>query len=501
MFSDIMTRIAKNTSILLFQQVITWASTFLLMLFLPRYLGPVEFGRLYLAQSVRDIFLLFVTFGGNYLVAKAVSREKERTGQILSDIVAMRFVFAILSIVAMIVFASVAGYPDEVRVMVLVFGVGMLWQGGLTTLFGCFMGHEQIKYTSVGSITERVFVSIVAVAAILWGAGGTLISIIIVVGTLINFIILLRYSKIIIPSFPPPRWSGVKQQAKAGVPYFMFTVFSTIYYRIDTLMLEKFSPEAVVGWYGGAFRLFDVWNFFPAILTTTVYPVLSRLWSEGEAHHKRTMHKSLEIMLIVGIPLSFGAIFFAEHIISLFYGLKAYYPSVRVLQILSAGLIFLYIDMSLGTTLLSSDKQKQMSVISLLAIPLKIGMNYFFIPYFEASQGNGGIGSALTTMITEMCVMTAMMTQLPKGMLGGFRISVPIKITLAAGCMIGLLWLGQITGIQWFVLVVLGPVIYFPLVYAMRTFEPKEQEMIRSLFTREGIAKIVRVLKPGHVKQ
>ena len=500
MFSDIMTRIAKNTSILLFQQVITWASTFLLMLFLPRYLGPVEFGRLYLAQSVRDIFLLFVTFGGNYLVAKSVSREKEKTGQILADIVAMRFAFAVISIIAMVAFASIAEYPGEVQIMVLVFGLGMLWAGALTTLFGCFMGHELIKYTSVGSIAERVFVSIVAVAAILLGAGGIVISIIIVVGTLLNFIILVRYSKIIIPALPPPRWAGIKQQAKNGVPYFMFTVFSTIYYRIDTLMLAKYSPEAVVGWYGGAFRLFDVWNFFPAILTTTVYPVLSRLWSEGEAQHKRTMHKSLEIMLMVGVPLSFGAIFFAENIIGLFYGLKAYAPSVGVLQILSAGLIFLYIDMSLGTTLLSSDKQKQMSLISLGAIPLKVGMNYFFIPYFQVSHANGGIGSALTTMLTEVCVMTAMLTQLPRGMLSGFRLSVPLKVVFSAGGMIGLLWLGQISGIPWLALVVIGPFIYFPLVYVMRTFEPQEQDMIRSLFSREGIAKIGRVLRPGHVK-
>ncbi|HTY57380.1 MAG TPA: flippase [Bacteroidota bacterium] len=500
MFNDIMKRIAKNTSILLFQQVITWASTFLLMLFLPRYLGPVEFGRLYLAQSVRDIFLIFVTFGGNYLVAKAVSREKERTGQILTDIVAMRFTFAVISLAAMMAFASYVGYPEEVRVMVLVFGVGMLWQGALTTLFGCFMGHELIKYTSVGSITERVFVSIVAVAAILYGAGATTVSIIIVVGTLINFIILVRYSKIIIPSLPLPRWSGVKQQAKSGIPYFMFTVFSTIYYRIDTLMLSKLAPEAVVGWYGGAYRLFDVWNFFPAILTTTVYPVLSRLWSEGEAQHKRTMHKSLEIMLIVGVPLSFGAIYFAENIIGLFYGLKAYGPSVPVLQILSAGLIFLYIDMSLGTTLLSSDKQKQMSLISLFAIPLNVGLNYLLIPYFQGARGNGGIGSALTTMLTEMFVMTAMLTQLPKGMLKGFRFSVPLKIVFAAGAMIGLLALGRIAGVYWLVLVVLGPAIYFPLLYVTRTFEVQEQDMIRSLFTREGLAKIARVLKPGHVK-
>ena len=141
-----------------------------------------------------------------------------------------------------------------------------------------------------------------------------------------------------------------------------------------------------------------------------------------------------------------------------------------------------------------------MSLISLFAIPLNIGLNYLLIPYFQNGYGNGGLGSALTTMLTEMFVMTAMLTQLPKGMLRGFRFSVPLKIACSAGAMIGLLALGQMAGIHWILLVVVGPVIYFPAVYALRTFEPQEEELIRSLFSREGLRKIGKVLKPGHVK-
>lgn len=494
MFSSVIKGIAKNTSVLLFQQVVTWASTFLLMLFLPRYLGPENFGRLYLAQSFRDIFILLVGYGGNYLVAKAVSRERERTSGIFADIAGVRLIFAVISLAGMIAVGYLFDYPEEVRILLLVFGIGMIWQAVQVTLYGCFMGHEQMKFTSGGAIADRVFVSVVGVTAVLLGAKAKTMSIVIVLGTFMNLLVLIRFSPKIIQKLSWPTGAGMQSQLKAGFPYFMFTVFGAIYYRIDTVMLSKLAPESVVGWYGASYRLFDVWNFFPGILTTTVYPVLSRLWTEGEATHKRTMHKTLEIMLMVGIPLSFGAIYFAPNIIGLFYGMDRFAPSVIVLQVLSAGLVFLYIDMSLGTTLLASDKQRQMSIISLVMIPVNVALNFLLIPHFQSTMGNGGIGSALATMLTEVAVMCSMLTQLPKGMLKGFRYRVPLGVIGAGAIMIGILWAVGLTGLHWLALVVLGPMLYFPMLFFFRVFEPAEREYIRALLSKRGFENVKHTL-------
>jgi O-antigen/teichoic acid export membrane protein len=482
MFNAIIKGIAKNTSILLFQQIVTWASTFLLMLFLPRYLGPEVFGRLYLAQSFRDMFILLVGYGGNYLVAKAVSRERENTSRIFADIVGVRLVFAVISLLGMIAVGVIFGYSDEVRILLLIFGIGMLWQAVQVTLYGCYMGHELMKYTSGGAIAERMFVSVVGVTAVLLGAKAIPMVGIIVTGTFLNLLVLVHFAPKILGKIPRPTRSGMRSQFQAGVPYFMFTVFGAIYYRIDTVMLSKLAPESVVGWYGASYRLFDVWNFFPGILTTTVYPVLSRLWSQGEGTHKRTMHKTLEIMLMVGIPISFGAIYFARDIIGLFYGLDKYTPSIIVLQVLSAGLVLLYIDMTLGTTLLSSDKQRQMSIISLVMIPVNIGLNYALIPHFQRTMGNGGIGSALATMVTEAAVMISMISL------------VPIRILAASGVMMGALWLIGLTGLHWLALIVISPLFYFPALFVLGVFEQEEKTYLRSLMTRQGFENMKHTL-------
>ena len=215
-------------------------------------------------------------------------------------------------------------------------------------------------YTSVGAVAEKVLVSIAAISAIMLGGRAITVATIIVLGVVLDVAIMTGYSRRLVPKLPRVNWKNAFRQIKDGMPYFLFSIFGVIYYRIDTVMLSKMAPEEVVGWYGGAYRLFDSFNF-PYILTTAVYPVLSRLWKGDGDVHRRTTQKSLEIVILIGIPVSIAAIAFARPLIGIFYGLTAFAPSVILFQILLAGVLFLYVDMVLGTTLLSVDRQSRSS--------------------------------------------------------------------------------------------------------------------------------------------
>lgn len=489
MFKDIVKSVGRNASVMMMQHVITLGSTFFLMLFLPRYLGPVEYGRLFLAASVTDIFRIFVVYGSNYSVAKEVSRSRENTAQILVDAIGLRIVFAVVSVAGMILFSQFVGYPGEVKVLFLIYGVGLFWQAAGSPLYGCYQGHEMMQYTSAAAVAERVFDSIVGVAALLMGASAIVIAAIFLTGLLLNVLVLAGFARKIVSSLPKINWGNALKQVQVGVPYLLYTVFSTVYYRINSLMLSKMAPEAVVGFYGGAYRLFESLNF-PYILTVAVYPVLSRLWGKEEQTHKRTTQKSLEVVIIAGIPISIGVIAFAQKIVQLFYGLSDYGPSILVLQVLTAGLLFLYIDMVLGTTLLASDRQKQLSVVSMLAIPVNVILNYFLIPYYQLNKGNGAIGGAIVTGITELLVMVALLNFVPKGVLAGFRFGVVTKSVIAGLFMAASLWLMHLFGIPLLAELLVSPVIYLSSLFSMRTFEPVEEAFFKELLTIRGLKKL-----------
>ena len=77
MSQEIARSIARNTGVMMFSQVITWMSSFVLMLFLPRYLGSEEYGRLYLAISIALIAQMVIEYGGPYFLAKEVSCSRD----------------------------------------------------------------------------------------------------------------------------------------------------------------------------------------------------------------------------------------------------------------------------------------------------------------------------------------------------------------------------------------------------------------------------------------
>ena len=75
----------------------------------------------------------------------------------------------------------------------------------------------------------------------------------------------------------------------------------------------------MLGWYGAAYRLFDTLVFLPNIVASAIlFPILSQLSAQSRPALRRAMAKGLDIILIVGMPISVGLFTLAEPIIQLF---------------------------------------------------------------------------------------------------------------------------------------------------------------------------------------
>lgn len=497
MFKDVVKGIAKNTSVLVFQQIVTWISTFLLMLFVPRYLGPVEYGHLYLANSIIDVFRIIVWWGANSLVVKLVSRSPESTGQIIADSSGVRLLLGVAAFACTMLLAEVLNYSMEMRILLFIMGSALVWTGALDVLKASYQAHELMQYSSIGTVSQQVLTSALCIGALLMGGRTKTVALMGVIANLSNFLLLMHYRHTITAQIPRIKWANAFRHLREGIPYLLMAVFSTIYYRIDAFMISQMTPEVVVGWYGGAYRLFDVLSFFPYIFGTALYPALSRLWASEERVHKITTHKSIEFMILGSIPIGITVVLFSDKLIQLFYGVTGYEQSIPVYQILIAGLPLLYVDFVLATTLVSSDKQRALSLVSLGAIPVNILLNLVTIPYFQREFSNGGLGAAIATVVTEMGIMVAFLSLMPKGLLTGFRTEVIAKSLGGGVLMGGAIWGLHVVGIPWLLVAILGPILYLILLSVMRTFEPDEVKLLRRLLSPRGISELLRFVKPG----
>ncbi|MCC5941165.1 MAG: flippase [Balneolaceae bacterium] len=482
--SSIGQSVANNVSVMFGAQVITWASSFLLLYFLPRYLGPEDFGRLYLALSIKMILGLLIDFGGNYLIPKEVARSESKGAQILSSYILLRIALWILSIGLILLISNLLGYSRHVHLLILILIIAKLWEGGTTAFSAYFQGIEKMKYPSMGTIVEKMFVAIVAVGALLMGADSIGVAIVMTVGAFLNLVVIYWFSRRVVRvsyKFDPKIFSLLR----SGMPFFLFSLFSVIYYRIDAVMLASMTTEEVTGWYGGAFRFFDIVMVLPLIYKTAIFPVFSRLWDNKEGVLENTVGQSLRLMIVLGIPTAAVIFLFSESIIHFFMGLAEYGPSVIVLKIFALSIPVIFIDIILGSALMgAANRQRAWAVIGLCAIFVNVTANYILIPYAQSMFANGGIGAAIATLITELFVMGFAFFLLPKGYLQSFKSSYIFKPAFATVIMIiPVLTLFLFTGLYWMLTLMLAAVFYISALLLLKTFNHEELNLIKSFIS------------------
>lgn len=487
--------IAQNVSVLFSAQVVTWGSGFLLLYFLPRYLGSEDFGRLYLALSIKMMLGLLIDFGGNYLIPKEVARSREKGMGILNSYIILRIVLWTLSIGLILLLSKLFGYSEHVSLLILILAVAKLWEGGTTALSAFFQGIEQMEYPSIGNIIEKVFVALVAVGALLLGADSIGIAVVMTVGALLNLITLLWFSRRVVQvnyRFDPEVFSILR----SGMPYFLFSLFSVIYYRIDAVMLASLTTEEVTGWYGGAFRFFDMVMVLPLLYKTAIFPVFSKLWDNTEGVLENTIGHSLRLMILLGLPVTVLVFLFSGQIVHFFMG-GEYTPSVIVLQIFALSIPIIYLDIILGSALMgAANKQKLWAITGLAAILLNISMNLFLIPWTQSAFSNGGIGAAVATLGTELFVMSTAFVLIPNSYLKTFQPAYLVKPIIATLLMaIPILFLLAYTSLYWMVTMGLGGVFYLCLLLLLKTFDRNELGLFKE-FIAEHKEKLLIYVKP-----
>ncbi len=496
MSREIAESVTRNTAVMLGSQIVTWLSSFVLMLFLPRYLGSESYGHLFLAMSTAAISQIVIQWGGHYYLTKHVARSREVTSELYVNSVVLRVVLWFVMLLLTLIFIGVAGYPAVVNILLLVFTISKLWEETNNVLHRCFQGQEMMRYPAVGNMTERVFLTIVAVTALLLGASVVTIGVIMATATLLNFAVCLRFLPKVIPSLPRPEIPKIRGILHESAPYFLWSLFGVIYYRIDAIMLSFMTPDAVVGWYGAAYRFFDIIMFLPSIYNMAIFPVISRLWHDRSDSLSITVQKSLEFILLVGIPLSIGGVLFSDTIVTLFYGMKEFGPTVGLLQIFFVGVLIVYLNFVIMPLIFASDRQRFLTIIAFFAMLLNPAINYFVIPYFQSHYGNGGIGAAFATLVTEYFLLVCSVLAIPRSVFTFSSTGIVVKGVIAGSVMGGLIVLLRNLGVHWILQFIAALAVYPSVLLLLKAVAIEELQIIaKALVPRKSVETVQAVVE------
>jgi O-antigen/teichoic acid export membrane protein len=429
-------KVIGNTVISLTGQGVTWTSTLLLTVAYGRFLGDIKFGELYFAITFVALIGFPIEFGFNQQLTRDVAQEPAKALRYLSNILFIKVGFWCVLYGCVLLICWLLGYSTELRVLVGICGITLL-SGSIANAFSALhYAFEQVVYPTVGTILEKGLTALIGIITLRQGASVQIMACILLGGSLINALWQAISAFRLLGIRLSIDLVLVRTLLLTSIPFLAYGVLGVIYYRIDTILLSFMTSTAVVGWYGASYRIFDTLVFLPSLVISAImYPVFSKLSIHSLAQLRIAVEKSLNFLLFCGIPITAGLIVAAPAIIGFLYHRPEFIHSVPALQALAPGLLFLYINSVLSSTLISTKREKKIMIMAAIALVFNLGLNLILIPNYQQ------VGAAIVTSLTELLLISLAIIFTPRSLLPLGSIGVGVKALVASLVMALVIWM------------------------------------------------------------
>lgn len=256
-----------------------------------------------------------------------------------------------------------------------------------------FNSQNRFKVSSSAILIERIIEVTFGILLLYLGLGLKPILIVYIIGRIIAIIYQRTKEKFIY-------FSGIKLKnamslIKGSLPFLFIGIFTTIYFRIDTIMLKFLQGFEVVGWYSAAYRFIDLLAVLPGIFIIATFPIFTKIFKEGKKEeYLNLFKKTFKYLFIIAVPVLVIGIFLAGDIINLFYT-QSFEPATLALQILLIATFLIFINYLFLSLLSAQNQEKIVMKITGIAAIINIILNFILIPKFSL------YGAAAATVITE----------------------------------------------------------------------------------------------------
>lgn len=382
-----MSVISKNIFWLSISRVVALVLLFLAYTQLFRYLGPEVYGQYQFVLSYVLIFSTVVDFGIQQFITKQMSERPEDVKKLFHSF----FVFEILAAGALyavlVVIALQNHYSTQVFTAIAITGAGMVTNALCYPFLSVMTANQDLrKVAFINFLNSLVNVAIIFLAIAFQKHIVFLSSVQLVFGILD----LALYRRFVTKHLPNPEvfraikdfdFGIIKHIIAKGWPFVFLVGFSAVYNRIDMVIITKLRGFADTGYYGAAYKWFDLLGFFPSVVSHTLFPFFAALMAKkalGEV--KVNLEKYLRLMLLAALPIAVGGMILSRQLIVFIAG-PEYEPAASVLSILiwAPAILFVYIPVN---SLVISQLTKKAMVVTGVNVVVNIVGNIILIPKF-----------------------------------------------------------------------------------------------------------------------
>ncbi len=382
-------------------------------LWLPRVLGPSGFGQLHFAESLALGLFLFSTLGADVYIRKEVATRPAHGSEFLGGLLLVRAAVSLIIFGAMAITLSLMGKGSVEWRLAFLFGVGQVAFVLETTLSAFLHAAGTVNALSIITASTKIIWGVAIVVGVTLGGGVEVVA--------LTFVA-TEWTKAVVLFFLVRRSTMLELRIDlratlammtASLPFFLHFLAHRVYERVDVQMLSVMTNDREVGWYGASVNIATLGMVFLPVLSAVILPMGARLVNESVAALNEMMKGALRHIIAVGALSSLLLILHAKDVVVVAFG-PEFAPSVLSLQILAPIFSLTYICVVAGTHLVQLERVWTVTRISLIGLFLNPTLNYFAIPWFANTFGDGGAGAgaAAASLVTEIWASAAMLMAL-----------------------------------------------------------------------------------------
>ena len=470
------TRALRNTLLLLATRVVSRILALIAVVVMGNALGDTHFGEMQTAITYVNLVGTFTDLGLSALYVREGARHVASLGRFFNNISSLKLVLSVVTLPPLFALLYVAGLRS---LLLPAFALSIL-SGYSLLLRNSLYAMQQLGFEIIEIVPETLLVLGLTLLGAHFGAdaGYYLWAYAASYAFACVYFGIVLYRKGVLR----PRWTVetalLRPWLRAAIPLGITFVITTVYFKIDVPILQRFRPYDEVGWYTFAYKPFEALLFIPFSLRGVVFPLLSVYHHRSPERVIVLAEKFFKALVMLGWPITVGVFLLSSQ----FNSLLGLFPEcAAALQILSLAIVFMFADNTFAATLNAIDKQTVFAAIAMLGLVVNVGVNLVVIPKY------GYLGASWAVVATEGALVVAGWFVL-RAQLGTINLVRSCWKTILAGLVMGVfLYFVQPHGrLAPFGVVAAAAVIYCGVLLLLRVADAEEVQLIRNAVRLRG---------------
>ena len=362
-------------------------------------------GQINFFQSIISYISLFTCLGIPMYAIREIARDRSDVVQMNRTAMEILLLHSMLTLVGYAIVAILCLTVPQIQVNIPLFLILSLTI--FFTAIGCewfYQGIEDFKYITIrGLIIKTVsvvllFIFVKSKTDLLYYGCYTVFGVL--GGNIFNFFRLRKYihrENIIFSEL------HIKRHVKPVLKVFSFSVVTSIYLQLNTVLLGFLKNALAVGYFAAATKVMQMLLTMSACLGSVMMPRASHLIAENkEDEFNRLIQKSYDFTLAIALPMTFGLIFCAPSLITALCGVK-FEHSILPSQIIAPIILMVAISNVFGIQVLFP--KGKINIVTLccgIGAVADLMLNLCLIPFFSY------IGTSIAYLGAEVATTVSM---------------------------------------------------------------------------------------------